>query len=76
MDLQEFVKKVSEQYDDAEDVEFKPETEYKKLDQWSSIVALSIIAMLNNDYDITIKGNDIAYTNTLKELFNICNVRV
>jgi len=72
MELGDFIKKVSEQYEDAEDVEFKPETEYKKLEQWSSITALSIIAMIDEEYSISIKGNDIQNSNTLEELYKVC----
>ena len=72
MELQEFIGKVAEQYEDVDD-EFKPETEYKKIDGWSSIVALSIIAMLDEEYGITIRGNDIQNTSTLEELYKICS---
>lgn len=72
MELQDFIEKVADQYQNAEDVEFKPETEYKKLAQWNSITALSIIAMVDDEYDITIKGNDIQNSNTLQELYNTC----
>jgi len=72
MELDDFVKKVAEQYEDAEDVVFKPETEYKKLEQWSSITALSIIAMIDEEYGKSIKGNDIQNSNTLEELYKVC----
>ena len=72
MDLQGFIEKVAEQYEDVDDVVFKPETEYKKLSQWSSITALSIIAMIDEEYGITIKGNDIQNSGTLEELYKVC----
>lgn len=72
MEMNDFVKKVAEQYEDAENIVFKPGTEYKKLEQWSSITALSIIAMIDEEYGKSIKGNDIQNSNTLEELYKVC----
>lgn len=71
MNLQEFVEKVAAQFDDTDTVEFKADTEFKALDAWSSMVALSIIAMIDDEYGITIKGNDIRKSETIEDLFKI-----
>ena len=46
-------------------------TEFKALDEWSSLVALSIIAMVDEEYDVTIKGDDIRNSKTIEDLFNV-----
>jgi acyl carrier protein len=71
MELQEFVKKFAEQFDDTEASEFNADTEFKALDEWSSMIALSIIAMIDDEYGITIKGDDIRTSKTIEDLFNI-----
>jgi acyl carrier protein len=71
MDLQEFIGKFAEQFDETDPAEFKADTEFKALDEWSSMFALSIIAMIDDEYDITIKGNDIRDSETIEDLFNI-----
>ena len=71
MDLQEFIGKFAEQFDETDANEFKAGTEFKKLADWSSMVALSIIAMVDDEYGITIKGDDIRKSETIEDLFNI-----
>lgn len=70
MELKEFIEHFAEQFDDTELSELKPETEFKLLDEWSSLTALSIIAMVDEEYDIAIKGDDIRNSKTIEDLFN------
>jgi acyl carrier protein len=71
MDLQEFVQKFVEQFDEVDASEFKAETVFKELDAWTSLIALSIIAMVDEEYGVTIKGNDIRESQTIDDLFKI-----
>ena len=71
MDLQDFIGKFAEQFDEIATGEFKANTEFKKLTSWSSMVALSIIAMVDDEYGVTIKGDDIRKSTTIEDLFNI-----
>lgn len=76
MELNDFIEKFAEQFDDTEMSEFKPETEFKALDEWSSLSALSIIAMVDDEYDVTLKGDDIKNAETIEDLFNLVKERV
>lgn len=71
MDLQEFIGKFAEQFDETAPSEFKADTEFKTLADWSSMTALSIIAMVDEEYGVTIKGDDIRNSETIEDLFNI-----
>lgn len=75
MDLQQFIQQFAEQFDDTDLTEFSAETEFKELDEWSSLIALSIIAMVDDEYDVQIKGDDVRNTNTIAELFEIVKGR-
>lgn len=70
MELKEFIENFANQFDDTDASEFKAETVFKELDEWSSLIALSIIAMVDEEYDVTIKGDDIRNSNTIEDLFN------
>ena len=70
MELNEFIENFANQFDDTDASEIKAETVYKELDEWSSLIALSVIAMVDEEYDITIKGDDIRNSNTVEDLFN------
>ena len=74
--LDEFVELFAEQFDDTDASEFKPETVFKELDEWSSLIALSVIAMVDEEYEVTIKGDDIRNSNTIEDLYNIVKSRL
>lgn len=69
MKPEEFVKLFAAQFDETDAAEFRPETEFRKLDEWSSLTALSVIAMIDEEYGVQIKGEDIRQANTILELF-------
>ena len=75
MELKEFIVHFAEQFDDTEASEFQAETKFKELDEWSSLLALSIIAMVDEEYDIRIKGDDIRLSATIEDLFNLVKCR-
>ena len=70
MELKDFIENFAEQFDDTDASEIQANTEFKELDEWSSLIALSVIAMVDEEYDITIKGDDIRNSNTVEDLFN------
>lgn len=76
MELNDFIEKFAEQFDETDASEFKADTEFKALDEWSSLFALSIIAMVDDEYDVTLKGDDIRSSETIEDLFNIVASRV
>lgn len=70
MELTTFIENFANQFDETDPAEIKAETVFKELDEWSSLIALSVIAMVDEEYDITIKGEDIRNSNTVEDLFN------
>lgn len=70
MELKDFIENFAEQFDDTDASEIKADTKFRELDEWSSLIALSVIAMVDEEYDITIKGDDIRNANTVEDLFN------
>ena len=50
--------------------EVKLETVLKDFEEWDSLSALSIIAMVDSDYGVTIFAKDIMKLKTVKDLFS------
>lgn len=75
MDINDFLTHFAEQFEETEASLIKAETKFKDLDEWSSLIALCIIAMIDEEYDVTIKGNDINGSDTIEDLFNIVKSR-
>jgi acyl carrier protein len=71
MELQDFIEKFAEQFDDTDISVFQANTEFKELDEWSSLIALSVIAMVDEEYDVQLKGDDVKKSDTIEALFNI-----
>ena len=71
MNINEFIQHFAEQFDETDIDVFSPETVFHDLEEYSSLVALSIIAMVNEEYDVTLKGDDMSAAVTIEDLFNI-----
>lgn len=71
MDLNLFLENFAAQFDDTDIDEIKAETAFKELEEWSSLTALSIIAMIDEEYEVSIKGDDIRNAITVEDLYNI-----
>lgn len=71
MEIKEFIEKFAEQFDETDASVFTPETKFRDLDEWSSLLALSIIAMVDDEYDVTLKGDDIRGSETIEDIFKI-----
>lgn len=70
MELKEFITNFAKQFDETDATVIKADTNFKDLDEWSSMIALSIIAMIDAEYDVQVKGTDIRDSNTIEDLFN------
>ena len=75
MDIKDFIANFADQFDDTDANEITATTVFKDLDEWSSLIALSVIAMVDEEYDITIKVDDIRNSNTVEDLFNAVKAR-
>jgi len=75
MEINDFIANFADQFDDTDASEITAATEFKNLDEWSSLIALSVIAMVDEEYDVTIKGDDIRNSKTIEDLFNVVKAK-
>ena len=68
--LNEFVELFAEQFDETDASVFTPETVFHDLEEYSSLIALSIIAMVDEEFDVTLKGDDMRAAVTIEDLYN------
>lgn len=68
--LEEFVALFAEQFDDTDPSEIKADTVFHDLEEYTSLTALSIIAMIDEEFDVTIKGDDMKSSVTVEDLYN------
>lgn len=71
MELNEFIQNFADQFDETDASVFTADTKFRELDEWSSLLALSILAMVDDEYDIQLLGDEMRSTNTIQELYNL-----
>ena len=76
MDISAFIDNFAGQLDEIPADQIKPETEFRDLDEWSSLIALSIIAMVDEEYGVTLKGADIKSAVTVQDLYDAVKLKM
>ena len=76
MDIKNFIENFAAQFDYTYAEVFTAETIFRDLEEWSSLIALSGIAMVDEEYDVTLKGDDIRNANTINDLFNAVKAKM
>ena len=57
-------------FEDIDTSDFNINTEFKNNDEWDSMTALTLITLLDNEFNISISGEKIKELNTVKDLIN------
>lgn len=71
MNIKEFIADFADQFDETELGEFKPETIYRNLDEWSSLTGLAILNMISKKYGVKVSTLEIKETRTVEDLYNL-----
>ena len=71
MEIKEFIENFASQFEETDASVITAETEFRALDEWSSLMALSVIAMVDEEYDVQLKGDDMRSAKTIEDLYNI-----
>ena len=76
MNLEQFIENFADLFDETDPDTIDATTQFKDLEEWSSLLALSVIAMIDEEYDVEFRGDDIRGSNTVEDLYNIVKSRV
>lgn len=76
MEINDFIKKFGEELDETPIEQLSRDTVFKDLDEWSSLTALSIIAMIDEEYEVSVTGADMRKSSSIMDLYNIVNSRL
>lgn len=67
--LDEFVVLFAEQFDDTDASEFTPATVFHELEEWSSLIGLSVIAMVDEEFEVALNADDMISSVTIQDLY-------
>ncbi|MBC7748533.1 MAG: acyl carrier protein [Methylotenera sp.] len=75
MEISKFVQDFELLFDEVEAGSITADTVFRDIDEWSSLIALVIIAMVDEEYDVKLTGDDIRTSVTVKDLFDKISVK-
>ena len=75
MEINEFIKKLANEFDLEDAEQLKPDTSFRSMKEWSSMHGLIIIALADSEFGITITGNDLRQIDTIQNLFDLIQSR-
>jgi len=70
MTVTDFISKLDVVFETTDLSTITPETSFKKLDEWDSMLALSLIALADEEYQVRLTGEDIRNSSTIEDLYN------
>lgn len=68
--LEEFVELFAEQFDETDASEIQASTAFHNLEEWSSLIGLSVIAMVDEEFEVALKGDDVKTSVTVEDLYH------
>ena len=70
MEINEFIENLADQFDDIDVASLTPTTVFKELEDWTSLVALSVIAMIDEEFEVAVNADDMISSVTIEDLYN------
>jgi len=71
MEIKEFLQNFIDQFDDIDSKKITFNTKYREIDDWSSIIALSVLAMIDDEYDVQLNATEMRATETIEDLYKL-----
>ncbi|MBB3054359.1 acyl carrier protein [Mucilaginibacter gotjawali] len=71
MELQDFVKKFADQFDNTDPEEITASTRYQELEEWSSLTILVVITFVTTEYGKPVTGAELRSCETVEDLYNL-----
>ena len=73
MDKEEFLANFADQFEDTDPSEIQFDTRFHDLDEWGSLMGMTILAMAKISYDKTITGEELKHCVTVEDVYNLIN---
>lgn len=71
MDIKDFIQNFADLFDDTDASLITTETKFRELEEWSSLAALNVLMMIDEEYGVELPADEMRKTNTIKELFDM-----
>jgi len=74
MDVDKFVEQFADLYEDSDG--FTPQTKFKEHPEWNSLLALGVIALVDDEYDVSLRGQDVQSATTIEDVFKVVQAKL
>ena len=71
MTINEFLRNFENALEGITAGSLEPKLEFRNLQQWDSLAALSVMAMVNAEYDVELAAEELKNSKTIEDLFQI-----
>ncbi|GIV33403.1 MAG: hypothetical protein KatS3mg031_0938 [Chitinophagales bacterium] len=71
MQASEFIARIEKEFEDVKPGTITPETEFRKLEGWSSMMALIVIACIDEAYGVTLTAEELNRCHSISDLFQL-----
>lgn len=75
MELKDFVQQFAFQFEDTAAECFESATCFRNLEEWSSLMALTVMGMIDEEYGVSLSGAEMQSVNTIEEMFNLVQLK-
>lgn len=75
MNVNEFIANFADLFDETDASVITLETKFRDLDEWSSLIALSTMSMIDDEYDVQLTAEQMRNANTIQDLIDIVNTQ-
>ena len=72
----DFLEKFASQFEETDPATITMGTQVRELDEWNSMMALMIIAMVDEEYNVPLTGNDIRESKSIEDIYNKVSEKV
>jgi acyl carrier protein len=73
MDKKEFLAYFAESFEDTDPNEIQFDTRFRDLEEWSSLIGMTVLAMAKVNYNRTISGEELKRCTTVEDVYNLIN---
>lgn len=70
MDIETFIDQISDEFTETDRSQLNPNTKFREIDEWTSLLNLSLSVMINDNYYVVLSGRELREVNTIQELFD------
>lgn len=74
--IEEFIGKLEEEFDELASGSLLANTNYREIENWGSMHALIIIAIVDTEFDVSLSGAELRETNTILDLYELVKKKI